>query len=135
MMEPIFHDGKKSCVGDKKNLETEQNECFVMKILYQLNIKKKLTNIILEGKKPMRKNVVAIDNVLWGNYSVFPNTIDKDTFRKNHKKSHLEKYWQCFVRKTTKSIKIILEKIMWENTATIHSVLKKKITKLNSQSD
>ena len=63
-MEPIFHDGKKSCVGDKKNLETEQNECFVMKILYQLNIKKKLTNIILEGKKPMRKNVVAIDNVL-----------------------------------------------------------------------
>jgi hypothetical protein len=30
----------------------------------QLNIKKKPTNIILEGKKPMRKNVVAIDNVL-----------------------------------------------------------------------
>jgi hypothetical protein len=24
MMEPIFHDGKKSCVGDQ-NLETEQN--------------------------------------------------------------------------------------------------------------
>jgi hypothetical protein len=39
------------------------------------------------------------------------------------------------VRKTTKSIKITSEKIMWENTATIHSVLKKKITKLNSQSD
>jgi hypothetical protein len=35
-----------------------------MKILYQLNIKKQLTNIILEGKKPVRKNVVAIDNVL-----------------------------------------------------------------------
>jgi len=33
-------------------------------ILYQLNIKKKSTKIILEGKKPMRKNVVAIDNVL-----------------------------------------------------------------------
>jgi len=32
--------------------------------IYQLNIKKKLTKIILEGKKPMRKNVVAIDNVL-----------------------------------------------------------------------
>jgi hypothetical protein len=30
----------------------------------QLNIKKKLTKIILEGKKPMRKNIVAIDNVL-----------------------------------------------------------------------
>jgi len=30
----------------------------------KLNIKKKPTKIILEGKKPMRKNVVAIDNVL-----------------------------------------------------------------------
>ena len=29
-----------------------------------LIFKKKPTNIILEGKKPMRKNVVAIDNVL-----------------------------------------------------------------------
>ena len=38
------------------------------------------------------------------NYSVFPNTIDKDNFRNNHKKNHLEKYYsnlQCFVRKTT----------------------------------
>jgi len=26
MMEQIFHDGKKSCVGDKKNLEIEQND-------------------------------------------------------------------------------------------------------------
>jgi hypothetical protein len=25
MIEPIFHDGKKSCVGNKKNLEIEQN--------------------------------------------------------------------------------------------------------------
>jgi len=25
MMEPIFHDGKKNCVGDQ-NLETEQND-------------------------------------------------------------------------------------------------------------
>ena len=32
----------------------------------KLNIKKKPTKIILEGKKPMRKNVAAIDNVLWG---------------------------------------------------------------------
>jgi hypothetical protein len=29
-----------------------------------LILKKKPANIILEGKKPMRKNVVAIDNVL-----------------------------------------------------------------------
>jgi hypothetical protein len=32
-----------------------------------LILKKKPTKIILEGKKPMRKNVVAIDNVLGGN--------------------------------------------------------------------
>jgi hypothetical protein len=31
-----------------------------------LILKKKLTKIILEGKKPMRKNVVAIDNILGG---------------------------------------------------------------------
>ena len=31
-----------------------------------LILKKKSTKIILEGKKPIRKNVVAIDNVLWG---------------------------------------------------------------------
>jgi len=38
------------------------------------------------------------------NYGVFHITIDKDNFRKNHKKNHLEKYCsnlQCFVRKTT----------------------------------
>jgi hypothetical protein len=28
------------------------------------SIKKKPTKIILEGKKPMRKNIAAIDNVL-----------------------------------------------------------------------
>ena len=31
-----------------------------------LILKKKPTKIILEGKKPMRKNIVAIDNVLEG---------------------------------------------------------------------
>ena len=39
------------------------------------------------------------------NYSVFPNKIDKDNFRKNHKKNHLEKYCSnpvCLVRKTTR---------------------------------
>ena len=37
------------------------------------------------------------------NYSPFPNKIDKDNFKKNHQKNHLEKYYsnpQCFVRKT-----------------------------------
>jgi len=37
-------------------------------------------------------------------YSVFPNKINKDNFRKNHKKNYLEKYCsnpQCYVRKTT----------------------------------
>jgi len=37
------------------------------------------------------------------------NKIDKDNYKKNHKK------------------------IMWGNTVTIHNVLKKKTTKLNSQ--
>jgi hypothetical protein len=40
----------------------------------------------LEEKKPMRKNVVAIDMFCEENYSVFSNTINKDNFRKNHKK-------------------------------------------------
>jgi len=38
------------------------------------------------------------------NYSAFPNKIDKDNFRKNHKKTYLEKYCSnpyFFVRKTT----------------------------------
>jgi hypothetical protein len=38
------------------------------------------------------------------NYSAFPNKINKDNFRKNHQKKHLEKYCsnpQSFVRKTT----------------------------------
>jgi len=63
-----------------KNLETEQNDCFrhiflafllikikkyyKAKFFTNLILKKKPTKIILEGKKPMRKNVVAIDNVL-----------------------------------------------------------------------
>jgi hypothetical protein len=37
------------------------------------------------------------------NYTAFPNKIDKNNFRKNIKKNHLEKYYinpQCFVRKT-----------------------------------
>ena len=34
------------------------------KFFTNLILKKKPTKIILEGKKPMRKNVVAIDNVL-----------------------------------------------------------------------
>jgi len=37
---------------------------FKAKFSTNLILKKKLTKIILEGKKPMRKNVVAIDNVL-----------------------------------------------------------------------
>jgi hypothetical protein len=41
----------------------------------------------LEGKKPMRKNVVAIDMFCEENYSAFSNKIDKDNFRKNHKKT------------------------------------------------
>ena len=42
----------------KKNYKT--------KLSTNLILKKKPTKIILEGKKPMRKNIAAIDNVLWG---------------------------------------------------------------------
>jgi len=53
----------------------------------------------------MRKYTVVILNQL----NIKNNKIDKDNFEKNHKK------------------------IMWGNTVAIHSVLKKKTTKLNSQ--
>jgi hypothetical protein len=77
-----------------KNLETEQNDLYQFTVFCEkrynifatwfnfsvnkkkknykakfstnLILKKKPTKIILEEKKPMRKNVVAIDNVLWG---------------------------------------------------------------------
>jgi hypothetical protein len=47
--------------------------------------------------------------------NILKNKISKDNFEKNHNKKH----------------KI---KTIWENTIAIHSVLKKNITKLNSQS-
>jgi hypothetical protein len=50
----------------------------------------------------MRKHTVVILNQL----NIKNNKIDKDNFEKNHKK------------------------IMWRNTVAIHSVLKKKTTKL-----
>ena len=53
----------------------------------------------------MRKSKVVILNQL----NIKNNKINKDNFEKNHKK------------------------FMWGNTIAIHSVLKKKITKLNSQ--
>ena len=55
----------------------------------------------------MRKSTAIILNQL----NIKNNKIDKDNFEKNHKKT----------------------KIMWGNTVTIHSVFKKKTTKLNSQ--
>ena len=85
-------------------------------------------------------------------YSVFPSKINKDNFEKNHKKNHVGKHYRnplCFVRKTTMlsshdlallykdnfEKKIIIKnkkKLSGGNTTGIHSVLKKKITKLNS---
>jgi hypothetical protein len=55
----------------------------------------------------MKKSTVVILNQL----NIKNNKIDKDNFEKNHNK----------------------KKIMWGNTVAIHSVLKKKTTKLNSQ--
>ena len=48
---------------------------FKAKFSTNLILKKKLTKIILEGKKPMRKNIVAIDNVLWEKLQHFPRMI------------------------------------------------------------
>jgi len=50
------HDLSFQLIKRKKNYKA--------KFSTNLILKKKLTKIILEGKKPMRKNVVAIDNVL-----------------------------------------------------------------------
>jgi hypothetical protein len=56
----------------------------------------------------MRKSTVVILNQL----NIKNNKINKDNFKKNHNK----------------------KKIIWGNTIVIHGVLKKKTTKLNSQS-
>jgi len=50
------HDLTFQLIKNKKNYKT--------KFSTNLILKKKPTKIILEGKKPMRKNVIAIDNVL-----------------------------------------------------------------------
>jgi hypothetical protein len=50
------HDLTFQLIKNKKNYKT--------KFSTNLILKKKPTKIILEGKKPMRKNVTAIDNVL-----------------------------------------------------------------------
>jgi hypothetical protein len=42
-------------IQSKKNYKTKLSTSLILK---------KPTKIILEGKKPMRKNVVAIDNIL-----------------------------------------------------------------------
>jgi len=42
----------------------KRNKNYKAKFFTNLILKKKPTKIILEGKKPMRKNVVPIDNVL-----------------------------------------------------------------------
>ena len=89
MMGLIFHDGKKSCVGDQ-NLETEQNDlqqsivfckeryiasphdlAFLLikskkhyKIKFSINLILKKNKNNFGRKKLIRKNVVAIDNVL-----------------------------------------------------------------------
>jgi hypothetical protein len=35
MVEPIFHNEKKYCVGNKKNLETEQNDLYQSTVFYE----------------------------------------------------------------------------------------------------
>jgi hypothetical protein len=61
------------CFGRKDTVLSPHDLVFLLiknkknykaKFSTNLILKKKLTNIILEGKKPMRKNIVAINNVL-----------------------------------------------------------------------
>jgi hypothetical protein len=60
------------CFGRKDTVLSPHNLAFLLikskknyKAKFSTNlILKKSTKIILEGKKPMRKNVVAIDNIL-----------------------------------------------------------------------
>ena len=59
-----LHDLTFLLIKNKKNYKA--------KFSTQLNIFKKPTKIILEGNKPVRKNVVIIDNVLWGKLQCFP---------------------------------------------------------------
>ena len=49
---------------DLSFLLIKSKKYYKVKFSTNLILKKKPTKIILEGKKPMRKNVVAIDNVL-----------------------------------------------------------------------
>ena len=53
------------------SVNKKQKKNYKAKFSIKLILKKKPTKIILEGKKPMRKNVVAIDNVLWGKLQCF----------------------------------------------------------------
>jgi len=48
------------------NKKQKTKKKYKAKFSTNLILKKKPTNIILEEKKPMRKDVAVIDNVLWG---------------------------------------------------------------------
>jgi len=61
------------CFGRKDTVLSSHDLAFLLikskknykaKFYTNLILKKKTTKIILKGKKPMRKNIVAIDNVL-----------------------------------------------------------------------
>jgi hypothetical protein len=54
------------------SVNKKQKKNYKAKFSTNLILKKKPIKIILEGKKPMRKNIVAIDNVLWGKLQCFP---------------------------------------------------------------
>jgi hypothetical protein len=54
------------------SVNKKQKKIYKAKFSTNLILKKKPIKIILEGKKPMRKNIVAIDNVLWGKLQCFP---------------------------------------------------------------
>jgi len=71
-----------------------------------------------------------------GKYCNNPQCFKKKTTKQNRQNLQLL-FSTSSILKKIKSIKIILKKdhkkIKWGNTVAIHSVLKKKTTKLNSQ--
>jgi len=117
--------------GKKKTHEEKRCsnwKCFVRKTTLLFPIK--LTKIILEKiikKKPFREILYQSTVFCEENNNAFSIWFSFIVIIILNQLNIKKKLIKIILKK-------IIKKIMWENTAAIHSVLKKKITKLNSQS-
>ena len=77
MMELIFHDRKKKCVGDKKNLENEQHDLQQSTVLLTHDLAFLLIKSKINYKVKFSTNLIL-------------KKIDKDNFKrkKTHEKKH-----------------------------------------------